>query len=218
MGEDSQDDVAVNPFPFDIIKIKNTQEKDGDFQELLHKSRDRRFKKENIGNTMLWTYCDPCGSRCNTTTKKRIYVPNPLQDKVLKWYHDNLYHPGIVQLYTTIHQYIFWIGLKQDVYYWVKSCPTWQNFKTTNHKQYVEVPTSDLEVILWATAHVHLFDPLTVKFKIGGEIVKENIPALTVVDAATRWPKIIIDIKKSATTLIKYLASICYVVSRSLRK
>ena len=62
----------------------------------------------------------------------RVVVPRKLRDKVLHELH--VTHPGISQMKSLTHQYIWWPGLDLDIENRVKSCNACQ---AVHHKSQV---------------------------------------------------------------------------------
>ena len=59
-------------------------------QGVLREGCNVRFDKETIGGISLWSHCHPKINPINNTVKHRIYIPNPIQKKLLNCYHYNL--------------------------------------------------------------------------------------------------------------------------------
>ena len=95
--------------------------------------------------------------------KNKIYVPQPLRERMLNWYHHYLSHPGATRLVKTVQQSCDWPGLVADFVKLVNKCATCKKFKKTNKPKYGKLPVKTAEVTPWAEVHVDLIGPYTVK-------------------------------------------------------
>ena len=58
--------------------------------------------------------------------RQKMVIPNSLKDKILKWYHHYLQHPGATRLEASIGATMTWNGLQKSVQSFTKKCPSCQ--------------------------------------------------------------------------------------------
>jgi Integrase zinc binding domain len=58
--------------------------------------------------------------------KDKIYIPQPLRQRVLSWYNEYLLHPGQNCTEQTIRNTMTWPGLTQDLERFCSTCPVCQ--------------------------------------------------------------------------------------------
>ena len=115
--------------------------------------------------------------------------------KVLEWYHSSLNHPGEDRTYATISQHFHWVGIKNDVRNFVRSCHTCQVYKRTN-RQYGLLPLTTPETVPWNTVQVDLIGP----WKMERDNAVLEFLALTAIDPVTCWPEFVLITNKSSYT------------------
>ncbi|CAJ1959749.1 unnamed protein product [Cylindrotheca closterium] len=170
-------------FPLDTGLIAEYQKKDKTLMRHLQ-NHPEYFSKEVHGTEIILFH-------------KKIYVPKPLRQHVLQWYHDMLQHPGVTRTERTIRQHLTWPGLRHDVETHVKHCRKCQLCKNPKLK-YGKLPVKEFTYKPWNTICVDLIGPYTVSTKDGKDI---KLHAMTICDPATGWFEIVeIDDKKSLTT------------------
>ena len=92
------------------------------------------------------------------TNEWKIYVPETLQMKVVKWYHDSLNHRGEDRSFTTISQHFHWRGIKNNIKGFVRACPTCQIYKRSHH-QYGLMHLSTPESVPWNAIQIDTIGP-----------------------------------------------------------
>ena len=60
---------------------------------------------------------------------ERMVIPKGLQQRVIKFYHDNLRHPGVTQTLQTIQQFMVWPKMQPSIEKYVNQCAICQMFK-----------------------------------------------------------------------------------------
>ena len=75
----------------------------------------------------------------------KIVIPTSLQNRIVKWYHTMLCHPGATRLEDTIRQHFTWDTLRDDVRKACKKCHTCQTTKHTKAK-YGHLPVKKHEL------------------------------------------------------------------------
>jgi len=119
--------------------------------------------------------------------RQKMVIPSSLKDKILKWYHHYLQHPGSARLEATIGATMTWDGLQKSVRSFTKKCPSCQKNKHT-HTKYSKLPEKLCIIEPWHTLCVDLIGPYTLKGKDGSEL---DFMCLTMMDAATGWFEIV---------------------------
>jgi hypothetical protein len=88
----------------------------------------------------------------------KIVVPQPLQRRLVHWYHEMLCHPGETQTELTIRQHFDWKGLRKTVHDICHKCESCQKSKVSNQK-YGKLPPKEAEANPWDTLCVNLIGP-----------------------------------------------------------
>jgi hypothetical protein len=110
-------------------------------------------------------------------------IPESLCQPLMKFYHDNLQHPGVVRMTNSLWTNFAWPTLKEGVTEFVKYCDECQRFKKSR-KHYSHLKPSDARTdIPWDQVAVDCTGPWTIHFK--NESVK--LSCLTIIDLSTRW-------------------------------
>jgi hypothetical protein len=122
-------------FPLDTEVIAEHQVDD---EELLSRMEDKNnrktYTKRKIQNNHI------------ILENNKIYVPPPLRERALNWYHHYLVHPGENKMEKSIKRALTWPGLRNDVHKMCKHCRTCQLSKRIRRK-YGEVPPKKAEYI-----------------------------------------------------------------------
>ena len=137
----------------------------------------------------------------------KIVVPTNMQEKVVKYYHELLLHPGEQRTELTIGQHYYWKNMRDMVQTVCRACSICQLTKTKQAK-YGLLPQKDPDVIPWHTCQIDLigcyyFGPATIKRG------KKRIPnpnraqlhCITMIDPATGWFEIAEIENKQADTV-----------------
>ena len=115
----------------------------------------------------------------------KICLPAALQKKTVNLYHEMICHPGETRTEHTLHQHIYWKGLRTTVHDVCKKCPTCQRSKKTNQK-YGKLSPKKAETNHWDTLCVYLIGLYTILCK-GKNPLKSW--CLTIINPATGWFK-----------------------------
>ena len=129
--------------------------------------------------------------------KQRIIVPETLRERVLKYYHKRLVHPGGARMFDTINQHLTWPKMREHIDNMVKNCHECQLGKR-GLRGYGHVPLKDVETQPWREIAVDLSGPW--KATIDKQIVVFH--TLTIIDVFTGWVEII-PIENKTAALIK---------------
>ncbi|GKY94846.1 hypothetical protein MPSEU_000449600 [Mayamaea pseudoterrestris] len=157
-------------YPLKTAVIAQHQENDNQLQAVLNRSTE--FTKQVVEGKELILY------------RGKIYIPQPLREPIIQWYHDNLCHPGSKRTEKTIRQRLVWPTIAKDVDEFVKKCHTCQVYKKPRPK-YGKLPLKDnVEVHPWHTVCVDLIGPYTITGKDG---VTRSLNAMTMADPSTGW-------------------------------
>ncbi len=110
-------------------------------------------------------------------------VPKTLQKRIVRWYHEQLCHPGENRTEQTIKQHFWWKNLKHDVHEVCSRCDTCQRTKRSS-KKYGHLPEKKAEITPWDTLCVDLVGPYTLKRKGKPTL---TLWCVTMIDPATGW-------------------------------
>ena len=171
-----EDEVPQHVYPMRLRLIQNEQQKDLELQRNI--TKQGFTSKELRGGGKVFNiihYHD------------KIVVPTTLRERMLKWYHETLMHPGINRTEQTIRQHFTWPKLHEDVERVCKRCRTCQLTKKTKIK-YGQLPPKQAEAMPWDTLCIDLIGPYTVKER-GNK--KWTLHCLTMIDPATGWFEIV---------------------------
>ena len=135
----------------------------------------------------------------------KIIVPITLRERVIKWYHEMLVHPGINRTEYAIRQHFTWPKLHEDVERLCKKCHTCQLTKR-NKKNYGHLPAKIAETNPWETLCIDLIGPYELKKSGRGKKAKVwTLHCLTMIDPATGWFEIKEIKSKRADLIANYL-------------
>ena len=112
---------------------------------------------------------------------KQLAVPHSLRNDVLLAYHDALLagHQGIKRTYHAIRLKYFWVGMYEQIWYYVKSCETCARAKRDKHHR--DAPLKPLPVEdVFSRIHMDILGPLP-KTKNGYRYI------LLIVDSFSKW-------------------------------
>ena len=140
-------------------------------------------KAQTADNYVLKLFCGGSKSYDLITQNNKIVVPQPLQKRIVEWYHLQLCHPGETHTEQTIAQHFYWTHLQQTVQEVCKPCKTCQVTKKTN-KKYGHLPAKEAECIPWDRLCVDLIGPYKIRPKNGKE---QKLWCVTMIDPATNW-------------------------------
>jgi hypothetical protein len=180
----ADDKTLTAVYPLSSKLIAEYQRKDATLKK--HLLRHPEYFSKPVEGTELITF------------HQRIYIPKPLRQRVLEWYHEMLCHPGAKRTERTIRQHLVWPGLSKDVEKFVSTCHQCQIAKT--RKQYGHLPIKEANIKPWHTICVDQIGPYSVT-AANGKTYELN--AMTIVDPATGWFEIVeVPNKKAVTAAI----------------
>ncbi len=88
MSIDNLDREENDIFSLDMGLIKAKQENDKQLKEIVQSKRyESKISSEEFDGQEVTTFND------------KIWVPEPLQDRIVLWHHKNLMYPGLTRLY-----------------------------------------------------------------------------------------------------------------------
>ena len=171
------DALPIDAFPLRYDVIHKVQQKDKTLVRRIDESNDLTLRPFVGGGTVSNLICDKEG---------KIIVPQPLQNRVLTWYHSRLVHPGRDRLFESIFQHFDWPKkgqLRNAVGAFVKGCDVCQTAKR-QLKKYGHLPEKQVEQNPWETIHIDLYGPKKIKRKNGPPI---EFKVVTMIDPVTGW-------------------------------
>ena len=143
--------------------IGKEQRKHKNFNQLLLKAHgDSKVTVKPLENIqLLWV-------------NNRVATPPGLTDRILKWCHDCLNHPGETRMHQTLAQTLCWPNMKAHCENCVKQCSTCQLCEK-NNKKHGKLPQKDVEKSEpWNRVNVDLIAPLNVQNLIDFLIMKHS--------------------------------------------
>jgi transposase InsO family protein len=144
------DRLKTLPMTVDIDTFKALQRSDSSFKIVFDTDlgkveyeemsiRDRKMMASNeyvlSENGLL--YCietSTLRSRSKVNTQLRLCIPKTERRRLLYHYHDECAHPGIIHLYETLKEKVWWPRLLSDVIRYVQSCRICQVNKGIRNK------------------------------------------------------------------------------------
>ena len=90
-----------------------------DFLQAVIRKNSNLIRETVVNWSHIWTVRS--GEKAG---EYKTYIPKFLRPDMLQWYHLNLRHPEIDQMYATVRQNFLWPGLQKDVTKLVQSCGT----------------------------------------------------------------------------------------------
>jgi len=169
-------DEELERFPMSPPLIGKEQRKIADFrQQLLKAHGDSKVTVRTLENVPL------------LCVNSKVAVPPPLNNRIVKWCHGCLKHPGETRMHQTLAQTFYWPGMKAQCEHHVKHCSICQLCKKHNTKC-GKLPQKDVEKSEpWSRVNVDLIGPLNVRAQNG----RFKLNALTMIDPATGWFEIV---------------------------
>ena len=162
----------------------------------------REWKKETRKiNSKLSAYISDWGSGYSKKAldkveiicyKRKSYMPQTLQRRVLDWYHFYLKHPGGSRLAKIIQEVWYWIGLVTQEYLYDKLYRICQKFKNRN-TFYERLPPKNIAGLKqWNTVHVYMkgsYGKYIRKQHLCGSIMNNAVSliCMKIIDPATGW-------------------------------
>ncbi len=160
-------------FPLSHHEIAARQEKD--------KSLQKKFR-DNPEDFAMSTF-EQGDRECSLIMRNdKIVIPKSMQQKVTKWHHLHLLHPGETRMELTIGQHCHWDGMHNTIKRCTRGCAICKTNKPKKVKHRKLVPKTP-ESIPWHTLCVDLVGPCTF-----GEGKNEfHLHCLTMIDPTTGW-------------------------------
>ena len=185
------DELSVDSYPLRLALLQREQQKDQRLRQALKKYKDYNLHTVHGGGKQykLIQY------------KDKIVVPVSLQQRMVKWYHTMLMHPGINPTELTIRQHFTWPSLTADVAKIVGSCPTCQLTKKTK-KKVGHLPPKQAECNPWDILCIDLIGPYTIERKGKKPL---SLHCMTMIDPATGWFEMVEIPNKQADTISNIL-------------
>ena len=100
-----QEELPEDAYPLRWSLIQREQEKDSRLQEAVSKYKGYHTKVILGGGKEFKIH----------HYKDKVIVPQSLRLRVVKWYHTQLMHPGMIRTEMTIRQHFTWPTLTEDV-------------------------------------------------------------------------------------------------------
>jgi hypothetical protein len=130
-----------------------------------------------------------------TTFDGKVWVPQPLQQRIVEWYHNNLQHARVTRMITTINQTFAWPGLRTMVEKHVETCDSCRRNKQSNKKQYGKLPLVPAlqNKNPWEKVHVDCGGPWKIRYsnEETSAITSFDVHILAIVDACTKWTEFV---------------------------
>jgi hypothetical protein len=161
--------LSVLTSSIDIERIKSEQGKDTDVQ-ILMSDIPQGFK---ISNGILF--------KITKTGKELPFIPKSLISEILSYFHDTPHsgHLGFRKTFHRISSRVFWFGMRESIFSYIKSCPNCQFCKSTYTKPHGNLQSNKVYGP-WDMLALDLMGPLP-KTKNG------KTQLLVVVDHFTKW-------------------------------
>jgi Integrase zinc binding domain len=131
-------------------------------------------------NTSIWCYTvDP-------NQRWKIYLPDALLERAIRWYHLALSHIGTRRLTDTMSQTFYNPQLRQNVEAVLKPCDHCQKYKNVQ-RGHGETTPREAGLLPWSEVAVDMIGPWTLE--VGNR--KEKFSALTIIDLVTNLVEIV---------------------------
>jgi hypothetical protein len=164
-------------YPFTTIEIAETQCKD---QELKVYYKNARMPKKDMCLQLIEDTKVLCKNG-------KLVISISLRHRTIAWYHHYLQHPGHSHLKEIMRSVIYWKGMGNTIWRYVKSCRSCQVNKRRSLR-YGHVPPKLVITSPWKALCVDLLGPYTLKGKDGSNI---DFMCYTMIDPTTSWFKIV---------------------------
>jgi len=127
-------DCSNDDFPVDMQHIAREQQKDAKMQKII---RSRKHEDVISSNRVDGVHV--------ITFHGKVWVPESIQERLAKWYHNVQQHAGKNCMVNTIGQTFVWKGLATSVTDHVDTCDSCQRNKNTRIRRRTEsYPSSQL--------------------------------------------------------------------------
>jgi transposase InsO family protein len=167
-----------------------------------HQKKDKSLNKKVINDTTKQYSVQPVEGLSLIHHNGKICIPNPLQKRIVAWYHEYLAHPGQTRLEATIRQLYTWPSLRAHVHEHCRTCDKCQLFKK-QRKKYGHLPPKDAETMPWKRVNVDLIGPYKINLiNDSKDTAPRELRALTMIDPVTGWFEIKAILKPDAATVM----------------
>ena len=130
-----QTDLQDENIPIDYVQIYTAQLNDVELKTLqTHPTTKKFFATKKYGKTKLWI------KKSKFDKKWRIFVPKSIRQKLIRWYHEALLHPGITRMEESVLRYFTWPGCTKEIAEFIKKCDVCQKNKITNNNKSGKIP------------------------------------------------------------------------------
>ena len=119
--------------------------------------------------------------------KRLVILSEQIQNKIVRWYHYYLLHPGENKLEVAIVAVMWWHDMRPHIRKRVKYCKQCQLGKRCKCK-YGHLQAKVAEIIPWNHVCVDLVDPYTIK---ADDDTVSGFMRLTMIDPVTGWSEIV---------------------------
>ena len=112
----------------------------------------------------------------------RLCIPKTERKRILHEHHDKVAHPGIIHLYDSLRERVWWPRMLRDVLQYVSKCTLCQ--QTKGNKSFVAPRSMDIPTAPWSHVHVDHVGPFPTTDK-GNKYI------LVIIDRFTRYAEAI---------------------------
>ena len=180
-------DVPEEAHPTNYKTIMRYQQQDKSLIKLAKSNKNFKLKQFHGAGKKYSLIC----------FNDRIVVPEPLQKRIVEWYHTTLCHPGETRTELTVSQHFYWKNLRKTVHDVCSKCDACQRLKR-GKKAYGKLPPKEAEATPWDTLCVDLIGKYQFTPKGGGKKYQMTtksgktvyLQAVTMIDPATGWVEI----------------------------
>jgi len=166
-------DLPIYAFPLKYSLIQKHQQADAELLEQAKLNPKYTLKTFRGGGKERTLICK----------ENKICIPEPLQKRITRWYHEQLCHPGENRTEQTIRNHFTWKNLRETVHQVCGKCHTCQITKKTYIK-YGKLPEKEAEAEPWEKLCVDLIGPYDIKTK---NSKPQRLWCVTMIDPATGW-------------------------------
>jgi RNase H-like domain found in reverse transcriptase/Integrase zinc binding domain len=158
-------------FPVSFSIISKYQLKDEQFQSSLKNNPDKYEAGVMHNSNIIFL-----------ANSDRMVIPKDLQERIIRFYHENLKHPGVTRTMQTIQQFMVWPKMQASFEKYVNQCTICQKYKRST-KKYGKLPTKIPVTTPWVEVHVDHIGPYTQSDNLSAP----KYFALSIIDPATSW-------------------------------
>ena len=130
-------------FVLNYNSISDAQSRDAELQNLAARFPTKYVRQLLAPNTLVFCYI------ANPNEPWKVYLPNELLERAIRWYHAALSHAGMTRLWKTMSMYFYNAKLKNRIEEIVGSCDACQRYEN-NSKTYGEAPPREAALLPWS--------------------------------------------------------------------